>query len=391
MPHAILIWFQDNTLPIVLILVISALIAQFGNTLLAMFIRRLVGRIRTDNSKDDVKKRQDTLISMFGTMLTVLVWLTASFTILKRMGIDLTPLLAGASVLGVALGFGAQSLIKDMLSGLFIIIENQYRVGDVVEIQDATGVVEQITIRSTIIRDADGNVHFVPNGTIAQVTNKTMGYSNINFPVSVAADTDIDSLTNIINDVGAKLASERKWENDILEAPHFLTIGNFAEDSVEALVIGRTKPSDQWDIVNEFRKRLMVALKKHGIKVIKMPAAQAPPKKNSAELLSCRTASAWYHELNIAVVKRTVAKASVTTKFFGAVVIFFQEIINSVLGDRTGGIVGFLRIGSPHFAALALESRTTKVELGSSVQCIPGNTHTGQYNRHEHRPGQRHG
>lgn len=279
MPHAILTWFQDNTLPIILILIVSVLVAQFGNMLLAGFIRRLVGRIRTDNSEDDVKKRQDTLISMFGTMLTVLVWLTAGFTILKRMGIDLTPLLAGASVLGVALGFGAQSLIKDMLSGLFIIIENQYRVGDVVEIQDATGVVEQITIRSTIIRDADGNVHFVPNGTIAQVTNKTMGYSNINFPISVAADTDVDLLTKVINDVGTKLTSEEKWKNHILETPHFLTVGSFTEDSVEVLVIGRTKPTEQWDIANELRKRLMAAFKKHDIKILKMPSVQVPPKK----------------------------------------------------------------------------------------------------------------
>lgn len=277
--HAVIVWFQDNTLPIILILVISVLIAQVGNKLLAGFIRRLVGRIRTDNSESDVKKRQDTLISMFGTMLTVLVWLTAGFTILGRMGIDLTPLLAGASVLGVALGFGAQSLIKDMLSGLFIIIENQYRVGDVVEIQDAAGVVEQITIRSTIIRDVDGNVHFVPNGTIAQVTNKTMGYSNINFPVSVAADTNVELLTSVIDEVGDKLASEEKWKDHILEAPHFLTIGSFTEDSVEALIIGRTEPSEQWDIANELRKRLIAAFKTHDIKVVQMPAVQVTPKK----------------------------------------------------------------------------------------------------------------
>jgi small conductance mechanosensitive channel len=272
-------WFQENTIPIILILLISAVVAQTGNRLLAVLIRRIVGRIRTDNSESDVKKRQDTLISMFGTLLTVLVWLTAGFTILGRMGIDLTPLLAGASVMGVALGFGAQSIIKDLLSGLFIIIENQYRVGDIVDIEGATGVVEQITVRSTIIRDTDGNVHYVPNGTIAHVINKTMGYSNVNFTVSVASDTNIDVLADTVNEVGETLAGEPKWEKKVLESPHFLSIGSFDETSLEALIIGRTQPSEQWDVANELRKRLVAAFKKADIKITKMPSIQGSPKK----------------------------------------------------------------------------------------------------------------
>ena len=204
-------WFQGNTIPILLILVASYLVVELGDKLLQLIIRRTVGRIKSDLSEDDVKKRQNTLISMFGTMFKVLVWLTAGFTVLRRMGIDLTPLIAGASVLGVALGFGAQSIIKDLLTGLFIIIENQYRVGDVVEIDGATGTVEQITIRSTIIRDTDGNVHYLPNGSIAHTTNKTMGYSKVNFVIAVAADTSVDTLSEVINQVGEKLAAESKW------------------------------------------------------------------------------------------------------------------------------------------------------------------------------------
>ena len=269
--HSIVSWFQDNTIPVILILLVSYLIAQFGAKFLALLIHRTVGRIHTDASEDDVKKRQDTLISMFGTMFEVLVWLTAGFTILDRMGIDLAPLLAGAGVLGVALGFGAQSIIKDLLSGLFIIIENQYRVGDVVDIEGAAGSVEQITIRSTVIRDGDGNVHYLPNGMVTHVINKTMGYSKVNFTIAVTADTNIDELAEVINEVGEKLAAEKSWKDKVLEPPHFLNIGTFNDSALEARIIGKTKPSQQWSVTGELRKRLLAALAKHDIKLAQMP------------------------------------------------------------------------------------------------------------------------
>lgn len=269
--HDILSWFQSNTIPIILILIASFVIERFGSKFLALFIHRAVGRIHTDVSEDDVKKRQDTLISMFSTMFRVLVWLTAGFSILQRMGINIAPLLAGASVLGVALGFGAQSIVKDLLTGLFIIIENQYRVGDVVDIDGAAGSVEQITIRSTIMRDADGNVHYLPNGTVTHVINKTMGYSKVNFAIAVTADTDIDELAEIINEVGEKLANEKSWKDKVLEAPRFLNIGNFTDIALEARIIGKTQPSQQWAVTGELRKRLLAALTKHEIKLAQMP------------------------------------------------------------------------------------------------------------------------
>jgi len=262
-------WFRHNTLPITLILVVTYLVVKFGEKLLQLIIHRTVGRINTDLSEADVTKRQNTLISMFGTLWKVLVWLTAGFTILRNyFGIDLTPLIAGASVLGVALGFGAQSIIKDLLTGLFIIIENQYRVGDTVTIDSATGTVEQITIRSTIIRDNDGNVHYIPNGTIAHITNKTMGYSKVNFTVAVAAETSIETLSEVINQVGEELASEDKWNHKVLEAPHFKSISNFTDTTIEARIIGKTQPSEQWAITGELRKRLQLAFKKHNIKSV---------------------------------------------------------------------------------------------------------------------------
>lgn len=261
-------WLSYDIVQVILFLFVTYLVVQLGEKILRAAIRRTVGRIRTDVSEDDVKKRQNTLISMFGALFKVLVWLTAGFTILRNyLGIDLTPLIAGASVLGVALGFGAQSIIKDLLTGLFIIIENQYRVGDVVEIDSAAGTVEQITIRSTIIRDNDGNVHYIPNGTVTHVTNKTMGYSKVNFAIAVAADTSVDTLSEVINQVGEKLAGENKWKAKVLEPPHFMNISNFTDTSIEARIIGKTQPSQQWAVTGELRRRLQAALAKHNIKV----------------------------------------------------------------------------------------------------------------------------
>ena len=258
-------WFQDNGILILTVVLSAYIINRFGTMLLEAVIRRTVGGLKNDLSEDDIKKRQDTLISMFSTLLKVLVWMVAGFTVLRRFGIDLTPLLAGASVLGVALGFGAQSLIKDFFAGLFIILENQYRVGDIVDLGGSIGSVEQITIRSTTVRDFDGNVHYIPNGSIAKVVNKTMGFSKVNISISVAPDTNVDKLAETINHVGEKMSQEDKWKARIIEPPHFVTINNFTDTALEIKINGKTQPSAQWAVTGELRRRLLTAFKKHKI------------------------------------------------------------------------------------------------------------------------------
>lgn len=276
-------WIATNWLDIVLILLAAWLVRRFGDITVDAIIRRTVRhRVHGDISDEDIKKRQDTLISMFATVLRVLVWLVAGFTILRRLGIDLTPLLAGASVLGVALGFGAQSIIKDFLSGLFIILENQYRVGDVVDIDGAAGTVEQITIRSTVVRDADGSVHYIPNGNIMHAINKTMGFAKVNLAIAVAPSTNIDTLADIINKVGEKMANEDKWKTKILEAPHFLSIGTFTDTALEVKIICKTQPSAQWGVTNELRRRLLTTFNKNKIELAHLPTngvATSLPKK----------------------------------------------------------------------------------------------------------------
>lgn len=262
------LWFTNNPWIWVLIIIVAAYVTQrFGVVALTHLIRRTVHRqVHGDTSQEDVKKRQDTLISMFSAMITVLVWLVAGFTVLGQFfHLELAPLIAASGVIGVALGFGAQSLIKDFISGLFIILENQYRVGDIVELDKAEGRVEQITIRSTVVRDNDGSVHYIPNGVIQHTINKTMGFARINLLIAVEPNSNIDQLVELVDGIGTTMAAEEKWRAKIIDPPHFGGISNFTPSSLEIKISGKTQPTAQWSITNELRRRLVVALKQDGI------------------------------------------------------------------------------------------------------------------------------
>lgn len=235
--------------------------------------------------KKDLEKRQRTLGAMFTNVWRIIVVIVVLYLLLQRtIGKDeafqiLTPLFASAGIIGVAFGFGAQSLVKDFLSGIFIISENQYRVGDVIEIEGFGGTVERIGIRSTVIRDIDGNVHFFPNGMVQHVINKTMGYSMARFTVAVAPETDIDNVARIINKLGLALAAEDDWKNKILEAPHFVMMGEFTATSVNLIVSGKTQPSDQWSVVAEMRRRILEAFDREHIEIGTTPILPQHPKK----------------------------------------------------------------------------------------------------------------
>lgn len=233
--------------------------------------------------KKDLEKRQRTLGSLFTNVLRILAILGVVYYIVSRF-LDpaaLAPLFASAGILGVAFGFGAQSLVKDFLSGVFIISENQYRVGDVIEIEGFGGTVERIGIRSTVIRDVDGNVHYFPNGMVQHVINKTMGYSMARFTVAVAPDTDIDRVVKLIDKIGLHLAEEPNWENKILEAPHYIMMGEFTATAVNLIISGKTQPSDQWSVIAEMRRRILEKFEHENIAIGTAPVTHVAPAKKS--------------------------------------------------------------------------------------------------------------
>lgn len=263
-------WLVDHGLAIVLILGLAWLLLYFGNKAIKRIIRQVV---RSSHfyiiSAEDARKRQDTLISLFRAVWKVLVVVITFFLLFTEIfpDVNLIPIFASAGILGVAIGFGAQSIIKDFLTGAFIIMENQYRVGDVVEIEGAVGTVERISIRSTVVRDSDGNVHFLPNGSVVHVINKTMGYSRVNLTIGVVPETNIDELSEVINQVGIKMSEDEKWKGKILEPPHFLSIGAFSDVSLEVKVTAKTQPSAQWEVTGELRRRLLKSFTKHKIEL----------------------------------------------------------------------------------------------------------------------------
>lgn len=226
--------------------------------------------------RKDLEKRQRTLGALFTNVWRIVIAMLVAYGVFVQF-FDykaLAPLFASAGIIGIAFGFGAQSLVKDFLSGVFIISENQFRVGDIIEIDGFGGTVERIGVRSTVIRDVDGNVHYFPNGMVQHVINKTMGYSMARFTVAVAPDTDIDKVSKLIDKIGLALASEDDWKDKILEAPHFVMMGEFTATAVNLIVSGKTQPSDQWSVVAEMRRRILEKFEHEAITIGTVPTAQ---------------------------------------------------------------------------------------------------------------------
>jgi len=216
---------------------------------------------------EEVKQRADTLSHFLVRTVVVIIWVVAAFMMLAEIGISITPLLAAAGVIGVAVGFGAQSLIRDVIAGFFVIMEDQYAIGDVVKIAGIIGLVEDISIRKTVLRDLDGIVHVVPNGEARTTSNYTKEWSRVNLNISVAYGEDLDHVIAVINRVSQEMAEEEYWRPLILNVPKVLRVDNFADSGIEIKILGETKPIYQWETMGELRKRIKKAFDQEGIEI----------------------------------------------------------------------------------------------------------------------------
>lgn len=259
-------WLKTSGLSIFIIVIVIWLVRKFGNAVIRRAIRSAISQ---DNfaSETDEKQREDTLISIVEATVRVVLWVVGGMLIVQEFGVDIGPLVAGASVIGVAIGFGAQSLVKDFVSGLFIIMENQYRVGDVVKLAGESGTVQAITMRETILRNIDGHVVHIPNGIIDVAKNMTMEYSAINMVVGVSYTSDIKKVEKVVNEVGRSLVKDAEWADYIIEEPKFLRVNNFGASEVEIKIMGKVKAGKQWAVAGEMRLRLKEAFDKHGIEI----------------------------------------------------------------------------------------------------------------------------
>lgn len=260
-----------NTLVQIVLTILAAIALQFAcNKLIRRLVHDLVHRHDHSNRADE-KKREKTLITILHTVAVLAIWIAAAIAILTELDVNVAAIMTGAGVVGIIVGLGAQSTIGDILAGMFIILENQYRVGDIVTLsasgKEISGVVEDITIRITRLRDLDGNLHTVRNGLTTIVTNQSFGYANVNVDISVSYGSDIDTVERVINDVGMAMARDEKWQAAIKEPIAFFRVDEFEDSGIRIKALGKVEPAMQWDVAGEFRRRLKKAFEASGITI----------------------------------------------------------------------------------------------------------------------------
>ncbi len=260
-------WLAEHGGKIALLVILGLAILLGATLAIPKVIRTAVNRSKAEQTEEELNKRADTLSSVLTATVQVIVILVFAFMLLSELGINITPILTGVGVVGIAIGFGAQSLVKDIIAGLFIIMENQYRKGDVAKIADVAGLVEDVNLRRTLLRDLDGIVHVVPNGEIRVASNLTKEWSRVNLNISVSYDTDLNKAIAVINRVGEELAKDPQWAPFILKPPQALRVDNLGDSGIEIKILGDTKPIKQWDVMGELRLRLKKAFDEAGIEI----------------------------------------------------------------------------------------------------------------------------
>jgi small conductance mechanosensitive channel len=226
------------------------------------FLARLLGRLI-----DGRARRVETLASLFGSITAVTVWTIAGLMALAELGLNLGPLIAGAGIVGVAIGFGAQNLVRDFLSGIFMLIEDQYGVGDVIDAGPATGTVESVGLRSTRLRDVNGTVWHLPNGQIERVGNRSQQWSRAVLDVDVSYATEIARATDVIRRAAEAMCADPAFAESVLAAPEVWGVEDLGADSVTIRVVLKTTPHDQLKVTRELRARIKDAFDGAGIEI----------------------------------------------------------------------------------------------------------------------------
>ncbi|MCH7788513.1 MAG: mechanosensitive ion channel family protein [Acidobacteria bacterium] len=283
-------WVIDRPLRIGLVVLVAWIVKRIVHHM----IGKVVDRIRSDSTErqmervrrlspgvlaaaDDAarergKARAETVGLVLRSFSSALIWTIALFVVLSELDVNVAPLIAGAGIAGIALGFGAQSVVQDFLSGMFMLIEDHYGVGDVIDVGDATGTVERMSLRTTSIRDAQGTVWHISNGEIRRVGNFSQLWSRALIDVGVAYETDIRLAQGVIQRVGTELWEDPEWgDGVVMEPPEVLGVQNLGGDAVQIRLIVKTRPSSQWTVERELRLRIKEALDEAGIE---MPFAQ---------------------------------------------------------------------------------------------------------------------
>ncbi|MCL2149572.1 MAG: mechanosensitive ion channel [Dehalococcoidia bacterium] len=261
-------WFMNQALPILSIAAVALILFWAVRVAVPRVVERSMHFSgKNKRARDHIARRTHTLSNLLVNTAGVAIALIALMTILDKLNVPIAPLLTGAGIAGVAVGLGAQSLVKDLISGIFILAEDQYNRGDVVEVAGVTGMVEEIGFRRTVLRDTSGTLHTIPNSAITLTSNYTRDLSRINLDLPVDYGTDLDRAMDIINRVGEELAKDSRFGKSIISPPKALRVNNFADSGIEIKVVGDTAPGSQWEVAGEFRRRIKQAFDTEGIEI----------------------------------------------------------------------------------------------------------------------------
>ena len=262
-------WLGTHGLRLLLIVAGSWVFYQVVKAFITRIVHRVV-EFRAQIShmaKEDEIRRVNSILGILVGGLGVAIFAVATFMVLSEFNVNIGPLIASAGVVGIAIGFGAQSLIKDTLTGLFIVLEDQFNTGDIIKIADVEGQVEDFNMRRTVLRDLDGVVHIIPNGLIGTVSNFTREWARVNLNIAVDYGTDLDKAIAVINKVGNDLAADPVFGPMLISPPQVLRIENLADFGVEIKILGDTKPTKQWQVAGELRLRLKKAFSENDIEI----------------------------------------------------------------------------------------------------------------------------
>ncbi len=260
-----------GTLATSAVIIITALLAiRLAHIVIRGLLRTLMSRQEADLPVEltlaEVRKRQETIETLLVNFIRFFVWIIAALMILQTaFRADIGPAIAGLGIAGIAVGLGTQHLVRDYLNGALILIENQFAIGDVVNVANIGGTVEDFTLRRTVLRDLNGTVHTIPNGEITVASNLTRAWARVNERVQVVYGSDIERATKVIDQIGKDMADDPDWGPQILEAPHVERVNELGERGVVLLVLGKVRAASQWSVAGELRRRLLIAFAEHGI------------------------------------------------------------------------------------------------------------------------------
>ncbi len=276
-------WLRENGVTIVAVIAGLVVLRVVVQRVLSRLIRSAslrAAKARAENP-EVVERRVDTLMATLGWLFNIFLAFLGAAIVLDQLGVQVSALIAGVGVAGIAIGLGAQTLIKDVINGLFILVEGQYAVGDVVRVAGVSGQVIEITPRRTVLRDLDGNVHVIPNSAITVATNMTQGFSRVNLNVLVAYEENLDRVIPVINEECQQLAADRP--DDFLSTPSVVRVDRLAEDGVELKIVGDVKVFRQWELAGELRRRIKDRFDREGIEIPYRHEVQVLPRERSPQ------------------------------------------------------------------------------------------------------------